>query len=454
MVSLCDAVFLYLNPRIGWGDYSVCSGLFFKLKAIIVIAQNMIYELPDRPWFSLAILLFNNLFNGRTEMFDINNEKNKSAVILSPEAGVKISGASVESVVNDRAKTKPHHALRRSLRALAYGSTLKMTTSASCREARKRRFLFNLIRRSLEKIFFKKIFSDDFVGFMPLAVALILTFGIIRESRAECNATENNLIKSCYEWNPGVADNCGKGCTYTYDSVNHKLTVTATKPDAVVPRGMFSSDYYESGKFPNFTDIEIDGEFKKIGTHAFLNNHNATIHGKDWVLLVNETDHASFNGSNVGGTVIVDDGQTKLGEGPWSKLWTGFNGTLILPPSITSIDNWFLHNLALGADAKVYCGAENCEELFRNFDCEGFGKKWGEASATLCKNHLNKLLDGKLLAYPDGCAKMWSTGCIKCKNENFKLNDGECDRLRWTPAEAAKVLRDDNTNSVTITFKK
>ena len=35
---------------------------------------------------------------------------------------------------------------------------------------------------------------------------------------------------------------------------------------------------------------------------------------------------------------------------------------------------------------------------------------------------------------------MGASGCTKCKNENFKLNDGECDRLRWTPAEAAKVL--------------
>ena len=46
------------------------------------------------------------------------------------------------------------------------------------------------------------------------------------------------------------------------------------------------------------------------------------------------------------------------------------------------------------------------------------------------------------------------SGCTKCKNENFKLNDGECDRLRYTPAEAAKVLTDDDKNEVTITFRK
>ncbi len=43
--------------------------------------------------------------------------------------------------------------------------------------------------------------------------------------------------------------------------------------------------------------------------------------------------------------------------------------------------------------------------------------------------------------------------CTKCNGESFKLNDGECDRIHYTPAEAAEVLTDDNNNSVTITFK-
>ena len=45
-------------------------------------------------------------------------------------------------------------------------------------------------------------------------------------------------------------------------------------------------------------------------------------------------------------------------------------------------------------------------------------------------------------------------GCVKDCGENFRPNDGECDRLRYTPAEAAAILHDDNTNEVTITFKK
>jgi hypothetical protein len=42
---------------------------------------------------------------------------------------------------------------------------------------------------------------------------------------------------------------------------------------------------------------------------------------------------------------------------------------------------------------------------------------------------------------------------IKC-DENWKQNEDFCNRIQYTPAEAAEVLTDDNNNSVVITFKK
>lgn len=38
--------------------------------------------------------------------------------------------------------------------------------------------------------------------------------------------------------------------------------------------------------------------------------------------------------------------------------------------------------------------------------------------------------------------------------ENYKDMGGWCNRIRYTPAEAAKVLKNDNTNEIVITFKK
>lgn len=281
-----------------------------------------------------------------------------------------------------------------------------------------------------------------------IGVALI-TFCLVNNVQAGCYAKENyNADVNCFDsWNPGVADNCGVGCTYSYN--NGKLTVTATKPDAIIPMGTFSPDYYEEkAGFPNITNIEIAGEFKTIGQHAFLNNL-ATISGKGGVLYTNNIGHNAFGNNNtLTGTIIVSDKQTTLGEGPW--YLANLNATMILPPTIKSISGRAILGLKLGENAKIYCGVENCEELFKNIDCDAIGEQY----STKCKNNLQTLLSsGKLLAYPDGCTKMGASGCTKCKNENFKLNDGECDRLRYTPAEAAKVLTDDNNNSVTITFK-
>ena len=50
----------------------------------------------------------------------------------------------------------------------------------------------------------------------------------------------------------------------------------------------------------------------------------------------------------------------------------------------------------------------------------------------------------------DGVCIDASLGC----GENYRRIDNWCNRVQWTPAEAAAVLTDDNNNSVTITFKK
>jgi hypothetical protein len=47
--------------------------------------------------------------------------------------------------------------------------------------------------------------------------------------------------------------------------------------------------------------------------------------------------------------------------------------------------------------------------------------------------------------------------CIDSANgcgAGYKDMGGFCNRIHWTPAEAARVLKDDNTNEVTITFRK
>lgn len=52
-----------------------------------------------------------------------------------------------------------------------------------------------------------------------------------------------------------------------------------------------------------------------------------------------------------------------------------------------------------------------------------------------------------------GSKVLQEKACVSTCGASFKLNDGECDRVRYTPAEAAKWLKDDD-NTITITFKK
>ena len=50
--------------------------------------------------------------------------------------------------------------------------------------------------------------------------------------------------------------------------------------------------------------------------------------------------------------------------------------------------------------------------------------------------------------------KYWQEStCVSSCGDSFKLNDGWCDRQRYTPAEAAAILNGDD-NTITITFKK
>ncbi len=71
----------------------------------------------------------------------------------------------------------------------------------------------------------------------------------------------------------------------------------------------------------------------------------------------------------------------------------------------------------------------NCEEMRDDIHCQ------------TCKSgYLEK--DGECIAAATGCG------------DNYKRIENWCNRIRWTPAEAAEVLFDDNSNEVTITFRK
>ena len=247
----------------------------------------------------------------------------------------------------------------------------------------------------------------------------ILSFGITAESRADCYALQQGWASSCRTLEP--SGTCGTGCNYTYDG--ETVYITATGDNAKIGDGAFRGLYYENNTMTAKTFV-INGAIK-IGSNAFTSS-SEVISGANGALILTGVEHHGFGDfATLSGTIIIPEG-AKFG-------------------SIA------FHGVTWAKDAKIYCGVENCKQKMID-SCNAFGDN---GYVTRCINTVNNIASsGKLLSYPDGCTKMGASGCTKCKNKNFKLNDGECDRLRWTPAEAAKVLRDDNNNSVTITFKK
>ena len=257
-----------------------------------------------------------------------------------------------------------------------------------------------------------------------VSLVAVLSINMVSESQAECNAVKKGWAQECKTLKES-GGTCGTGCSYTYDSATQTVYITATGDNAKIADYTFHGNYYENNSMPAKTFV-INGAIK-IGDNAFTGS-TEVISGANGALILTGVEHHGFgNYATLSGTIIIPEGAT-FGS-------IAFQG------------------VKLANNAKIYCGVENCKQKMID-SCNAY-RNDDHGDITRCLNAVNKIASsGKLLAYPDGCAKMGASGCTKCKNSNFKLNDGECDRLRWTPAEAAKVLTDDNTNSVTITFKK
>ena len=249
-----------------------------------------------------------------------------------------------------------------------------------------------------------------------LTSVAVLTFSIIGESQAGCKIPQKD--GTCKTL--GEKGTCGTGCNYIYDSDTKTVYITATGENASI--GGFHGNFYENDTMPAQTFV-INGAVAIRG-NAFVST-SEVISGVDGFLTLTGLGHHAFSKTTLSGTIIIPEGAT------FGSL--AFVG-------VSWADN-----------AKIYCGVKNCAQ--KMLDSCTYPKEQNMENA--CLKTVNKIVsDHKLLAYPENCLKMGATGCTKCKSDNFKLNDGYCDRIRYTPAEAAEVLRDDDKNEVTITFRK
>ena len=217
----------------------------------------------------------------------------------------------------------------------------------------------------------------------------------------------------------GNTASCGEGCTYTYS--NGTITITADNEHYENPQidsHFFSRAYRENNQFTDengntlvVNNVLIDGIIKFNGD-AFNNVTGSpfNISGKDGTLILDDMDWNAFVATRLTGNII----------------WRG------------------------SSDGGLNNGVR--------IDCNLIIEDTATVSRSFCKTDMEKCLNllasaganddvlNAAQAYPDGCSSLTLSGdCAKCKGENFKLSDGICYRIRYTPAEAAEVAGETNT---------
>ena len=270
---------------------------------------------------------------------------------------------------------------------------------------------------------------------------------------------------------------CGTDCTFTIEGSTVK--VKANSENATIDEGIFSPFYYKDRKFVtsdgseiNFNKIELDGDFKRIGSFAFSSDNEVTVTSTSGVLNINnagqkiargntkieadvyiESNKAAvdqtFQLAKIKGDLIFADGVTSIGN--WFMGYSTIDGNVVIPDSVTNIskDNWITIADSLGAGNKIYCN--DCYDLFY----ESCYKDQRESLLSECLNALDRLKNkGQIAAYPYGCKMVpLDKKCMECKSPDYKLDYGYCSRIRYTLPEADELTSDDNENMIEWIFE-
>ena len=329
--------------------------------------------------------------------------------------------------------------------------------------------------------------------FFLILSAVILTFGFAYESRAECAVGSIACGDDC------AADDGKSTCHWEIDT-NGKLPITgsgATKDYKIingVAEGTVWSKYREK-----ISTVDING-VSYVGACSFINLIVKSVSFGNSVTSIGE--RAFY--SNQLTSLTLPDSVTSIGGSSFNNNQLT---SVVLPDSLKSIGNWAfadnkltsivlpdsLHRLGdasfnnnplseavipdtVGNTIKRVFGTDI--EMLENLRIECKGSK------DSCQK-INKLLqkygykyDSKNgWLYMDISHSLFGIGQENCDSTNFYWNGKEClrepdvtkrtccadvckdmggwcNRIRYTPAEAAEVLRDDDKNEVTITFRK
>ena len=303
-----------------------------------------------------------------------------------------------------------------------------------------------------------------------LTSAVILSFGALSESWAEANDINCKAGQQ----------SCGTNCCWSVDGSTLKITGGADGSIGTMRYYGYSEisngEYRYLTKSPwkdsGVTSVDVQG-VSNLGSYAFMGMGISNITIADTVTEIR--DDALYG--NKLNTIQLPDSITKIHFGGLKDSVNHKLDNLSLPDSVTLLEQWAVYGIA-----KTIIVPDTLTDIYNttfardvNIICKG--------SKSSCQNLKNKL--SKYCPNYYGCTedqyvdlseRFSVAGYAECASTNYfwdgdscvrepdvtkrkccdscKDVGGWCNRIRYTPAEAAAILHDDNTNEVTITFKK
>lgn len=264
---------------------------------------------------------------------------------------------------------------------------------------------------------------------------------------------------------------CGSNCDW--DIVNGKLLITGSGAMNDWTQQITSIPWAKS----TYSSVEVGNGITTIGNHAFWTSKLTSIDIPDSVTTIGNSAFAESKLTSID----IPNSVTTIGESAFYHCNSLTSVTL--SDSLTSLDSAFLNSTSFRTiivpdtlETISGVGALGSSDNLQII-CKGTDESCAAMAERLNLDNYSFRADyvpgkGVVLRYKDVASTMtlvdeaqcdggyyWSgKGChnkkngIKC-DENWKQNEDFCNRVRYTPAEAATVAKDDG-NVVTITFKK
>lgn len=270
-------------------------------------------------------------------------------------------------------------------------------------------------------------------------------------------------IENAFSYTIASGNNCGTDCAWSLDDKGI-LTISGSGADGKGTIGTLVNVPWPNSEVKS---IVINDGITGAAAYAFAWATKAT----DIVLsdAMTQIGHMAFYYTNAGGkiNVIIPDSITYIGgkNGALTSASTtiickGYQGTNEEETDCDKLQA-LLENTGFKGTF-TYAGQEECSGLKYYWADNKCNRVPSEKSSCLASDyyHYNGMecvannkginyCSEKYLAKEGECIDS-ALGC----GAGYKNMGGWCNRVRYTPAEAAAVANDDNTNMVTITFKK